>query len=475
MRLRSRWTRTVTSATLVALCGVGCDTVLDIQAPKMRPNAGGGEGGEAPPPTAAIGAGAGAGTSGNVSMPSGGEGGAESVAVLAGAGAGGEVVTPVPKDCEPDAVRCGSDAAGKTPQICDETGHWLANTDEADGDCPVLCDAGKCVDCVAPAARCAPCKDDDASCSTNQPQTCVDGAWVNQGDKPCLQFCDAGICKTAPSCNAANKDRTTCPGNRSCCESLLVPGGDFTLVDVDAHTSSPAKVGAFLLDKFEVTVGRMRQFVNAFDQIKLKSGDGMSKHINGDPGWDTSYELPINRDVLVTQLKCAGTTWSDALIDNNDLPVNCVSFSVAYAFCIWDQGRLPTEAEWNFAAAGGTEARAYPWPAPAIGPAITNEYANYDNALGGPAAVGVTSKGDGRWLHSDLAGNVAEWALDFHGDYPTRCDNCLNTTPNAERIYRGGGYTMPDGLLLTSFRGYAEPNQRFSVLGFRCARDPNLN
>jgi formylglycine-generating enzyme len=462
MRQPTRWAHTVLGGALFTVCGVACDTVLDIQDPKMRPDAAGGEAGDVAEPT-------GAGTHGNVTMPSGGEGGAEPAPVKAGAG--GEAGTPAMKECDPDAVRCGTDAAAKTPQICDKTGHWVANTDEANGDCAVLCDAGKCVECNPDAVRCAVCKDDDASCSTNQPQTCVDGAWVDEGDKPCAQFCDAGVCKTAPSCNAASTDRTTCQGSKSCCASVLVPGGKFKLVEPGSHQSSAAEVSPFLLDKFEVTVGRMRQFVFAFDQINLKSGAGKSAHIKDDPGWDTDYSLPVDTNALVTQLKCSGTTWSDNQTMSNDLPVNCAPFNIAYAFCIWDGGRLPTEAEWYFAAAGGEESRAYPWKAPASGPAITDDYANYGNAYPGPIAVGSKPMGDGRWGQSDLSGNVVEWTLDYYGDYPAVCENCLGTSVG-DRTFRGGSYDALVGdFLLASVRNYGNPNTIRPGIGFRCARD----
>ena len=458
-----RWSRAVLGGAVLSVCGIACDTVLDIQDPKMRPDAGGGEGGDVTEPS-------GAGTSGNVTMPLGGEGGAEPTPLMAGAG--GEAGTQAVKECEPDAVRCGVDDAAKTPEICDKTGHWVANADEADGDCPVLCDAGRCVKCVASdAPRCAVCEDDDAGCSTNQPQTCVDGAWVNEGEKPCAQFCDAGVCKTAPSCSAAYTERTTCQGNKSCCTSLLVPGGKFTLIDEQNSNSSAAKISPFLLDKFEVTVGRMRQFVNIFSDLNLKNGDGKSQHIKEDSGWDTNNAMPVDTDSLVAQLKCSGTTWSDTLNSNNALPANCVSFNVAYAFCIWDKARLPTEAEWNFAAAGGDEERVYPWKPPLSGPAITDDYANYGNANPGPIAVGSKPMGDGRWDQSDLSGNVVEWTLDYYGDYPAVCEDCLGTSVG-DRTFRGGSYDAAVGeFLLGSLRNYGNPSTVRPGIGFRCARD----
>ena len=60
-------------------------------------------------------------------------------------------------------------------------------------------------------------------------------------------------------------------------------------------------------------------------------------------------------------------TWTDAPGDNEQLPMNCVGFYEAFAFCLWDGGRLPTEAEWESVAAGGEENRLYPWGSTAPG------------------------------------------------------------------------------------------------------------
>jgi formylglycine-generating enzyme len=449
------------------VCAVACDSVLDIEDPKLRP----GEAGQAGEPASAGVPGIG-GSHGN-NLPLGGnagQAGDPTIDVLAGAG--GEAGAPT-GECEPDAIRCAGDTE-KSPEICDKTGHWIANTVEADGDCPELCAAGKCTECVETEKRCSVCEEGDATCNTNRPQTCVDGTWTDD-EKVCAQFCMAGVCETAPSCDLSNTFRTTCQNGQSCCASFRVPGGtfkrDFDGSEDYSDDSFPAEVSPFYLDKFEVTVGRMRQFVSAFAQLNLKGGDGKSAHIADDPGWDTAYSLPVDANALTTQLKCAGATWSDDLNTNNDLPVNCADFNIAYAFCIWDGGRLPTEAEWNFTAAGGSEQRAYPWKAPPEGPAITNDHANYGNANPGPISVGSRPMGDGRWGQSDLAGNVVEWTLDYRGDYPPVCKDCMSATTALERTNRGGAYTMPEGILLVSFRGFDDPATSRSFLGFRCARD----
>jgi sulfatase modifying factor 1 len=473
MQQSLRLSRVVLTGAALAVLALACDSVLDIDDPKMRPGDAGASG--APDDTGGT-------SSGGSATPKGGDAGAPPVDVggagtgneAGGAGAGGQAGSGEPHECERDEIRCGGDTE-KTPQICDETFHFVFNNLEADADCPVLCDAGKCTECVSDEKRCSVCDEADTTCSTNQPQTCIDGHWQDD-EETCAQYCDAGICKAASSCDVANKARTTCTGNESCCESLLIPGGtfkrDFDNVDF-ADDSFPAEVSPFYLDKFEVTVGRMRQFVEAFEQEKkkLKDGDGKSTHISGDTGWDTSYELPVDKAALITQLKCTGTTWSDTIFDNNDLPMNCVNFNVAYAFCIWDGGRLPTNLEWNFAASGGDEQRVYPWKAPESGPAISSDYANYDNTNPGPIAVGLKPLGNARWGQADLAGNLLEWALDYFGDYPAVCKDCFNGTAGLERVLRGGGYVQDEFLQVSSYPTSNDPTEARSYFGFRCARD----
>jgi formylglycine-generating enzyme required for sulfatase activity len=161
------------------------------------------------------------------------------------------------------------------------------------------------------------------------------------------------------------------------------------------------------------------------------------------------------------------------------MPLNCVSWYVAFAFCIWDGGRLPTEAEWEKASAGGDSDRLYPWGAAAPDPA-TNVVANClaDGSSGcAPSdllAVGSRPAGAARWGHQDLAGNLWEWTFDYYDAtyYQSigTCNDCASLAGSTPRVIRGGNFTS----LATSVRGTTRaskpPNAADAYAGFRCAR-----
>jgi formylglycine-generating enzyme required for sulfatase activity len=179
--------------------------------------------------------------------------------------------------------------------------------------------------------------------------------------------------------------------------------------------------------------------------------------------------LAKDADALKTQLFCTDGTWTGLPGANENKPISCLTWYDAFAFCVWDGGRLPTEAEWNYTAAGGSEQRIYPWSQPPADGTIDATYAVYNAAA--PLNVGSKAAHASRWGHVDLAGNMGEWVKDFDGTYPTPCIDCENTgvSLNDPHIYRGGSWQHPAASVTTTYRAFPSPG---STTGVRCARDP---
>jgi formylglycine-generating enzyme required for sulfatase activity len=253
------------------------------------------------------------------------------------------------------------------------------------------------------------------------------------------------------------------------------------------HPNNPATVSDFRMDTYEITVGRFRAFVNAGYGTRANppaAGSGANPKLVGS-GWQVMWndKLTANTNELTAALKCNkdSQTWTDNPGPNENRPINCITWYEAFAFCIWDGGRLPTEAEWNYAAAGGNEQRAYPWSQPPSSTTIDCSYANYSpnwptSCHGGTNDVGSESPtGDGKWGQSDLAGNVWEWVLDGYADYPNPCNDCANLSNLSDashRVIRGGSYFLEPKYLLVSFRLNYDPRSRDHYVGARCVRSP---
>jgi formylglycine-generating enzyme required for sulfatase activity len=258
-----------------------------------------------------------------------------------------------------------------------------------------------------------------------------------------------------------------------------------------------ASVSGFRLDKYLVTVGRFRKFVSAWNggtgwlpapesgkHTYLNGGAGLvnvGSSGGSEPGWVMSDDSDIAP--TDTNLACNANyvTWTPSAGNNEILPINCVNWWEAYAFCIWDGGFLPSEAEWEYAAAGGSDQLEYPWGTAA--PGASNDYAiygcNYPPMDSGStcnvAPVGTATQGGGRWGQLDLSGDVWEWNLDSYATYANPCMDCANLTPGAAqaRVLRGGVFfNAGTSDLLPPNRNYDPPTSRNVYFGFRCARSP---
>ncbi|MFT3926529.1 MAG: SUMF1/EgtB/PvdO family nonheme iron enzyme [Myxococcales bacterium] len=373
--------------------------------------------------------------------------------------------------CAPGERRCAGLYAG-TAEQCGAGGQWETDTHEGTGGtCELACSEGRCTNaCATPGAY---------ACSPLHPQVplyCEDGALVAQA--LCAQFCRVGEgCVVSPSCATASP----CPLGESCCSAPLVPGGSFKR-SYDGLDYKDANFPATLsqpyhLDQFEVTVGRFKRWLAAYDQPGAKPvvGDGKSLDPN-DPGWleEWNANLPADAKALADYLAtppydCGPPTFS-ASSDNDLMPINCVDWYLAQAFCIWDKGRLPSEAEWNFAAAGGDEQRSYPWTERGDRPLLDNAHAGYGDAELKP--VGSYPAGKARWGHYDLVGNLFEMTRDAWADpYPSStCVDCVNLVNDGTFARRGGAAQLEVADASPSYRHvYVRilPNLKG---GFRCLK-----
>jgi formylglycine-generating enzyme len=259
----------------------------------------------------------------------------------------------------------------------------------------------------------------------------------------------------------------------SCCAASVVPGGTYNRSNLP---SAPATVSAFALDEFEISVGRVRNFVHAYSQTMTPAGSGKNPgDARPDPGWSPTWnaKLPATAALLSAALSCPNGTFTASAGANENLPATCLSWYEAYAFCIWDGGRLPTEAEWNYAAAAGSEERVHPW-----GGAIPDDsFAVFcPGSCGKVQAVGSKPAGNGKWGHADLVGNAWEWNLDaFANPYAqASCVDCANTSAasTAQRTFRGGSAGNDASYLLSSTRSSRDPSDHNGFVGARCARSP---
>jgi formylglycine-generating enzyme required for sulfatase activity len=268
-------------------------------------------------------------------------------------------------------------------------------------------------------------------------------------------------------------------------------------------TADPATVSSFRLDEYDVTVGRFRQFVTAWKGgWTPPAGFGKLKHLNGglglvnagsdagveyEPGWLASDDSNISpTDVNLT---CASSysTWTTSVSTNESWPINCVNWWEAYAFCIWDGAFLPSQAEWEYAAVGGTQQREYPWGSAA--PGTANQFAifgcYYPNGptpdggrpsctgVGNLAPVGTPTAGAGLWGQLDLVGNVWQWSLDWgQTPYVDPCVDCAYLTPTASGRAAGGGYFEDPTPAYDNVFSLDVPASRLKGFGFRCARMP---
>jgi len=244
------------------------------------------------------------------------------------------------------------------------------------------------------------------------------------------------------SCNpTGTEEKTGHPAGNILQERILVPGGNFIMgvppnpdsryIDNPAHE---VRVDSFYMDKYEVTNARYHEFCQ-----------------------ETGHALPEfwGMDVFYSGLKFP------------DHPVVGVSWADAEMFARWAGKRLPTEAEWEYAARGGMVQMNYP-----NGNELDSTLANYYGTYGHALEAG-SFPANGYGLH-DMAGNVVEWVNDFYDkDYyhTSAYENPAGPVYGKRRVIRGGGWRSGKSCNSCWFRQSLRPYWVDMNVGFRCARN----
>lgn len=223
-------------------------------------------------------------------------------------------------------------------------------------------------------------------------------------------------------------------------EMVSVPGGTLTMGTSDPkappneRTLRVVTVAPFRMDRTEVTVGAYRRCV-----------------VRG------QCERPPQTSALCTY-------------DGGDeeLPVNCIPWTAAARFCRGRGKRLPTEAEWEFAARG-PNAFPYPWgfgaSSCALAATLTKDVTATTCTGARPARVGNHGAG----VHGlfDMAGNVEEWTADWYAEFPK---GGVPPHSGASHVLKGGGWLSPPTAVRATARNWGSVLEAGPNVGFRCAR-----
>jgi formylglycine-generating enzyme required for sulfatase activity len=266
----------------------------------------------------------------------------------------------------------------------------------------------------------------------------------------------------------------TCPSGMA-----TIPGGKFFMGSddkKDEEAERPAhqvSLAPYCIDLTEVTVA----------QYKQCSDKGECKRAPRENDWPgiTARERKIYDPLCnIGDAEAHGT-----------YPINCIDWQLATAFCASSGRRLPTEAEWEFAARG-SDGRKYPWgdEAPADGSRlnacgkeclawarknkeeVSAMYAA-DDGFQTTAPVGSFPRGASPFGLQDVVGNVWEWASDWYAPYTPGAQTDPTGAPSGtDRVLRGGAWNGGDpGWVRPTYRFKSQPTLRSHGIGFRCAKD----
>ncbi len=274
----------------------------------------------------------------------------------------------------------------------------------------------------------------------------------------------------------------TAPHSHAAARAMLsVPAGAYVLGredgPVDERPRHRVELGAFRIDRTEVTNAAFAEYLNALDLRVLEPFEGGEAR--------PRRVAPEEAGLLLEGREGSGAYPIIALDDDQarighgegafrptpgfgDHPVTETTWAGARAYCRWRGGDLPTEAEWE-AAARGPEAALYPWGARAP----DRMRAFVSRRTGQTAPVGGRPEGASPVGALDMSGSLAEWTSSLKRPYPYRAEDGRED-PDApgERVTRGGDYrydTSAATLTATHRDGFSNaPARGHRHIGFRC-------
>ncbi len=247
--------------------------------------------------------------------------------------------------------------------------------------------------------------------------------------------------------NQCSGDSSTDEGYSNCGSmvQIIEPGltGTFSMGDnfeegwTDERPVHSVTLSAFEMDRHEITNAEYAECVN-----------------------DSSCDAPSSSGSYSRT-----TYYGDASFD--DFPVIWMTWKQVDDYCNWAGKRLPTEAEWEYAARGGLEGKRYPW-----GDDITSDNANYGLQVGDTSRVEFYAPNSFGLF--DMAGNVWEWVADwFNASYYSDSieDNPKGATRGVRRVSRGGSFDHSAfGLRVAGRCDFCHIDNHGNNLGGRCAR-----
>ncbi len=253
---------------------------------------------------------------------------------------------------------------------------------------------------------------------------------------------------------------------------LFIPAGTFLMGSVegdfiaaaDEFPQQKVTLKSFYMDKYEVSAAQYASFLNQLDSY-LNACDGEDCFLPRSRAGNTSY---IQEEDLG-----AGQVQYIPLTGYANFPVNFVNWFGAKAYCEYVGGRLPTEAEWEYAARG-TDGRLYPWGNDPPGQGLAVFQSTFDELK----PVDALPAGASPFGIFGMAGSMWEWTADWYAEDQYELgiqENLTGPETGFMRVLRGGAWPENNEAdrIRTANRHSMEPTFFSGAAGFRCVFNPD--